>query len=95
MKDKKELPRPTGNNILVKPFEIESRTKAGIIVPGGVKSTLLEGEVIKTGHKEYKFDCKPGEIAMYPNGVGYPIEVLGDKYLLMKESQVILFKAKK
>tara|TARA_R110000751_G_scaffold272410_1_gene372610 strand:- start:303 stop:593 length:291 start_codon:yes stop_codon:yes gene_type:complete len=94
MSNKKELPRPTGNNILVRPLEVEMKTKSGIILTEQSKTKLVEGEVMKLGHKEYKFDCKPGEIAMYPLSAGYPVEIFGVKYLLMKENQVVLFKSK-
>ncbi len=77
MSNKKELPRPTGNNILVKPSEIEMKTKSGIILTEQSKTKLVEGEVMKLGHKDYKFDCKVGELAMYPLSAGYPVERFG------------------
>ena len=94
MSNKKELPRPTGNNILVKPLEVEMKTKSGIILTEQSKTKLVEGEVMKIGNKKYPFDCKVGEIAMYPLTAGYPVEIFGVKYLLMKENQVVLFKSK-
>ena len=94
MSNKKELPRPTGNNILLKPFEIEMKTKSGIILTEQSKTKLVEGEVVMIGNKKYPFACNVGEIAMYPQSAGYPVEIFGEKYLLIKEAQVVLFKSK-
>ncbi len=94
MSNKTELPRPTGNNILVKPIEMEMKSKGGIMLQEQLASKLSEGEVMKIGNPKYHFDCEPGEIAMYPKGVGYGLEIEGEEYIIMKESQVILFKKK-
>lgn len=76
--------RTVGNSIAVKPFEEESTTKSGIIIPFSVvSSTMISGKVLSVGNKVKTINA--GDIVYYRKTLE-PIEHEGN--IILSESEV-------
>ena len=82
---------PLANRILVRPITVEEKTLGGIILPDSNKSKPLRGEVVSTGNgtKDEEMLLSVGDVVLYQNGVGLPIEHDNEKYVLMSQFDVL------
>lgn len=82
--------RPLSDRVLVRPAEAEQKTASGIIIPDTAKEKPLQGEVIAVGHgtKDEEMVLKAGDHVLYGKYAGTEIELDGEKYLIMKQSDV-------
>ncbi len=83
--------RPLADRILVKPVAAEEKTIAGIIIPDSAKEKPAKGEVLAVGAgtKDEDMILKPGDIVLYGKYAGTEIEHEGEKYLIMRQSDVL------
>ena len=84
--------RPLHDRVLVKPNETEEvTTKSGLIIPKIAVEEKAIGEVVAigTGLSDKKFEVKEGDTVMYGKFAGQDIEVNGQKYLIMRESDIM------
>lgn len=90
--------KPLQDRIIVEPFEVESQTKGGLIIPDSVKEKPIKGVVKKVGigkccqfcGKGDQMELLVGDTVLFGKGAGMEIEEGGKKYLLMKESDVLM-----
>ena len=82
--------KPLGDRVIVKPIERETM-KGGIIIPDTAKEKPLKGEVMAVGHgtKDEEMVLKVGDTVLYGKYSGTEIEVDGEKYLMMRQSDVL------
>jgi chaperonin GroES len=76
--------RPLDDRVVVEPFEAEERTRGGIVLPDTAREKPQQGKVIATGPG--KLLEKTGERGKY---TGTEIELEGDKYVILRESDVL------
>lgn len=83
--------KPLADRILVKPVAAEEKTVAGIIIPDSAKEKPAKGEVLAvgSGSKDETMVLKPGDIILYGKYAGTEIEHEGEKYLIMRQSDVL------
>ncbi|MDR1372874.1 MAG: co-chaperone GroES [Dysgonamonadaceae bacterium] len=83
--------KPLADRVLVKPAEAEEKTLGGIIIPDSAKEKPLKGEVIATGDgtKDESMVLKAGDKVLYGKYSGTEIELDGEKYLIMRQSDVL------
>lgn len=88
--------KPLGDRLLVKPIEQEERTASGIILPETAKEKPQEGEVLAVGPGARKddgsriaMDVKVGDRVLYAKYAGTEIKMDGQKYLILRESDVL------
>jgi chaperonin GroES len=83
--------KPLADRVLVKPAEAEEKTQGGIIIPDSAKEKPLKGEVIATGNgtKDEEMVLKAGDKVLYGKYAGTEIELEGEKYLIMRQSDVL------
>ena len=83
--------KPLADRVLVKPAEAEEKTASGIIIPDSAKEKPLKGEIIAAGKgtKDEEMVLKPGDHVLYGKYAGTEIELEGEKYLIMRESDVL------
>ena len=76
---------------LSSPTAAEEVTKAGIIIPDSSKEKPLKGTVIATGNgtKDEEMVVKAGDTVLYGKYAGTEIEFEGEKYLIMRQSDVL------
>ena len=82
--------RPLAYRVLVKPAEAEEKTSSGIIIPDTAKEKPMEGEVIAVGNgkKDEPMTVQKGDKVLYGKYSGTEITYEGEKYLIMRESDI-------
>ena len=76
---------------MIKPAAAEEKTLGGIIIPDSAKEKPLKGEVMAVGHgtKDEEMVLKVGDNVLYGKYAGTEIEYEGEKYLMMRQSDVL------
>ena len=77
--------------MLVKPAPAEEKTVGGIIIPDTAKEKPLQGEVLAVGGgtKDEAMVLKAGDNVLYGKYSGTEVELDGEKYLIMRQSDVL------
>jgi chaperonin GroES len=77
--------------VLVKPADVETKTAGGIIIPDSAKEKPLKGQVLATGNgtKDEEMVVKKGDNVLYGKYAGTEIELDGEKYLIMRQSDIL------
>jgi chaperonin GroES len=75
----------------VKPAPIEEKTAGGIIIPDTAKEKPLKGEVVAVGQgtKDEEMVVKEGDKVLYGKYAGTEIEIDGEEYLIMRQSDIL------
>ncbi len=83
--------KPLADRVLINPTPAEEVTTAGIIIPDSAKEKPLKGSVIATGDgtKDEKMVVKEGDTVLYGKYAGTEIELEGEKYLIMRQSDIL------
>ncbi len=83
--------KPLGDRVLIKPLESEEKTAGGLYIPDNAKEKPQEGEVVAVGNgtKDYDMVLKENDKVLYGKYSGTEITVEGEKYLIMKETEVL------
>lgn len=83
--------KPLADRVLVKPAAAEEKTVAGIIIPDTAKEKPLKGEVLAVGNgtKDEEMVVKVGDTVLYGKYAGNEVELDGEKYLIMRQSDVL------
>ena len=83
--------RPLADRVLIKPAPAEEKTVGGIIIPDSAKEKPLKGEVIAVGNgtKDEEMVVKTGDNVLYGKYAGTEIELDGDKFLIMRQSDIL------
>ncbi len=87
---------PLGDRIVVQRQESQEQTSGGIFLPDSAKDRPTRGKVISTGDgrvlengKRSELQVKVGDFVLFTSYAGESIEVDGEEYLLMNESEVL------
>jgi chaperonin GroES len=83
--------KPLADRVLVKPAAAEEKTVSGIIIPDSAKEKPLKGEVIAVGNgtKDEEMVLKNGDKVLYGKYAGTEIELDGEQFLIMRQSDVL------
>ena len=83
--------QPLADRVLVKAAAAEETTVGGIIIPDSAKEKPLRGEVLAVGNgtKDEEMILKPGDQVLYGKYAGTELEFEGEKYLIMRQSDVL------
>ena len=83
--------KPLADRVIILPAPAEEKTLGGIIIPDTAKEKPLRGEVIATGNgtKDEEMVLKKGDTVLYGKYAGTEIELDGEKYLIMRQSDVL------
>ena len=82
--------KPLGDRVLIKPTPAEEVTMSGIIIPDSAKEKPLRGQVMAVGKgtKDEELVLKEGDQVLYGKYAGTEIEFEGEKYLIMRQTDV-------
>lgn len=82
--------KPLADRVLIAPAAAEEKV-GGIIIPDTAKEKPLRGKVIATGEgtKDEAMQLKAGDTVLYGKYAGTEIELEGEKYLMMRQSDVL------
>jgi len=93
--------QPLADRLVVKPIEVEEKTKAGIYLPDTAKEKPQEGEVVAVGPgrlsddgKRIAMDVKVGDIVVYAKYGGTEIKLDDVEYMILRESDILAKKSK-
>jgi chaperonin GroES len=87
--------KPLFNNLLIKRATAESVSKGGIILAESAQRRPHRGTVLAAGpgrHFDGTFvatECVPGDIVIFPEGMGHDVSVDGEILLMLSEDAVI------
>lgn len=83
--------KPLADRILVRPVAAEEKTVGGIIIPDSAKEKPAKGEVLAVGGgtKDEEMVLRVGDVVLYGKYAGTEIEHEGEKYLIMRQSDVL------
>lgn len=83
--------KPLADRVVIKPMPAEEVTMAGIIIPDSAKEKPLKGQVLAVGNgtKDEEMVLKVGDNVLYGKYAGTEVELEGEKYLIMRQSDVL------
>ena len=83
--------KPLADRVLIEPTPAEETTLAGIIIPDSAKEKPLKGQVLAVGNgtKDEPMQLSVGDEVLYGKYAGTEIELEGEKYLMMRQSDVL------
>lgn len=83
--------KPLADRVLIKAAPAEEKTAGGIIIPDTAKEKSLQGEVLAVGNgtKDEEMVLKAGDTVLYGKYAGTEVELDGEKYLIMRQSDVL------
>lgn len=82
--------KPLADRVLVLPAPAEEKI-GGIIIPDTAKEKPLHGTIVAAGQgtKDEAMTLKPGDEVLYGKYAGTELEHEGEKYLIMRQSDVL------
>ena len=88
--------RPLDDRVVIKQLEAEEKTAGGIILPDAAQEKPQIGKVITTGpgklldnNKRSKMSVKKNDKVIYSKYMGNEIEIDDQKYVILKESDIL------
>ena len=88
--------RPLDDGVVIKQLDAEEKTAGGIILPDTAKEKPQIGKVVATGPgkildngKRSKMAVKKNDQVIYGKYMGNEVEIDGDKYVILKESDIL------
>ena len=83
--------KPLSDRVLIAPAAAEEKTVGGIIIPDTAKEKPLKGTIVAVGNgtKDEEMVLKVGDTVLYGKYAGTELEVEGEKYLIMRQSDVV------
>ena len=88
--------KPLQDRVIVKQSEAEEKTKSGILLPDAAKEKPTKGKVVSVGPGKLDDKGKPMEIPVrvgdtvyYGKYSGTEVEVDGQKFVILRESDVL------
>jgi chaperonin GroES len=94
---KKVKIRPLDDRVVVERFEAEEMTRGGIVLPDTAREKPQQGKVIATGPGKLleksgergKMSLKTGDVVFYGKYSGTEVEIGGDKFVILRETDVL------
>ncbi|MBQ0007201.1 MAG: co-chaperone GroES [bacterium] len=82
---------PLADRVLIEPAPAETKTVGGIIIPDSAKEKPLRGIIVAVGRgtKDEEMILKPGDTVLYGKYAGTELELDNQKYLIMRQSDVL------
>ena len=82
--------KPLGDRVLVLPAAAEEKVGV-IIIPDTAKEKPLRGKIVAAGNgtKDEEMILKEGNEVLYGKYAGTELELDGEKYLIMRQSDVL------
>jgi chaperonin GroES len=88
--------RPLDDKVVIKQSEAEEKTAGGIILPDTAKEKPQIGKIIAVGPgkllddgKRAKMNVKKNDEVIYAKYIGSEIEIDGEKFVILRESDVL------
>lgn len=82
--------KPLADRVLVQPAAAEEKTASGLYIPDTAKEKPQKGTVVAVGNgkKDEPLTVKVGDTVLYGKYSGTELNVEGNDYLIMRESDI-------
>ncbi len=82
--------KPLADRVVVKPAPAEEKTASGIIIPDTAKEKPQRGTIVAVGpgKKDEAITVKVGDTVLYGKYAGTEVNIDGEDYLIMRESDI-------
>ena len=87
---------PLSDRVIVKQAEAETKTKSGILLPDAAKEKPTKGKIVSVGPGKYDdngkrmtLSVKAGDDIYYGKYSGTDVEVDGQKFVILRESDIL------
>ncbi|MEB2779875.1 co-chaperone GroES [Algoriphagus persicinus] len=82
--------KPLADRVLVQPAAAEEKTASGLYIPDTAKEKPQKGTVVAVGDgkKDEPLTVKVGDTVLYGKYSGTELNVEGNDYLIMRESDI-------
>jgi len=88
--------KPLADRVIVKQMEAEEKTPSGIYLPDAAKEKPTKGKVIAAGPgkvddkgRRHELCVKAGDTVYYGKYAGTDVEVDGEKFVILRESDIL------
>ncbi len=88
--------KPLADRVIVKQMEAEEKTASGIYLPDAAKEKPTKGKIVAVGPgkaddngKVMALSVKAGDTVYYGKYSGTEVEVNGEKYVILRESDLL------
>ncbi len=88
--------RPLDDRVVIKPSEAQGKTAGGIYLPDTAKEKPQIGKIVWVGPGKFQDDgkraalsVKKGDEVIYGKYMGNEIELEGEKYVIVRESDLL------
>ena len=83
--------KPLADRVLVQPAAAEEKTASGLYIPDTAKEKPQRGTVVAAGpgKKDEPVTVKAGDTVLYGKYAGTEINIEGQEYLIMRESDIL------
>lgn len=88
--------KPLDDRIVIKQLEAQEKTTGGIILPEAAKEKPMIGKVVAIGPgkllesgKRSKMNVKKNDEVIYAKYMGSDVEIEGETYVILRESDVL------
>ena len=88
--------RPLDDRVVIRQSEAEEKTTGGIFLPDAAKEKPQIGKIIAIGPgklldngKRNKMSVKKNDKVIYGKYIGNEVEIDGDKYVVLRESELL------
>ena len=88
--------KPLQDRVIVKQSEAEEKTRSGIVLPDSAKEKPTQGKVIAVGPGKLDdkgapmtIGLKTGDTVYYGKYSGTDVEIDGEKFVILRESDVL------
>ncbi len=83
--------KPLSDRVVIMPAAAETKTVGGIIIPDSAKEKPLKGTVVAVGNgtKDEDMVLEVGNTVLFGKYAGTELELDGEKYLIMRQSDVL------
>jgi len=83
--------KPIGDRVVVEAAPAETKTASGIYIPETAQEKPQKGTVVAVGEgkKDEPLTVKAGDQVLYGKYAGTDIQIEGDDFLIMRESDIL------
>lgn len=83
--------KPLADRVLIEPAPAEEKTASGLFIPDTAQEKPQKGTVkaVGNGKKDEPMTVKEGDTVLYGKYAGTEINLEGDDYLIMRESDIL------
>jgi len=81
--------KPINKNIVIKVYDNDSKTSSGIFIPDTYKEKSIHAQVVAVDVNDPESKVKEGDNILYNKFSGSEIDVDNEKYLIIKEHDIL------